>query len=215
MTISFHAIDGGTVMPDIPLIDGILALKPASFYDAISHYSLMYWCHHHARYGLPTIELVEWLQERIGNREAIEIGSGCGDLAYHLDIVATDNRVQEWKQVKEHYRILGQPLIKYGNHVNVCSANHAVLTYKPEVVIGSWITEWIDPDLPPPSHGGSIYGVKEDKIVKQCEYILIGNIAIHGKKKIMQLPHEEYNLPFVRSRAHYPELNRVWIWKLS
>jgi hypothetical protein len=44
------------------------------------------------------------------------------------------------------------------------------------------------------------------------EYILIGNRQVHGSKKIMAQPHQEFALPFLRSRANHPELDRVWIW---
>ncbi len=76
-----------------------------------------------------------------------------------------------------------------------------------------WVTEWIDPNLPPPQAGGNIWGVKEDEILTEgCEYILIGNQKIHGRKKIMAEPHKEYALPFLCSRATYPALDRVWVW---
>jgi hypothetical protein len=115
--------------------------------------------------------------------------------------------------LQAYYALMGQPTIKYGKAVERMDALDAVTHYRPEVVVGSWITEWIDPALPPPPHGGSMYGVKEDQIVAQCDYILIGNIATHGKKSIMSLPHEEHALSFVRSRAVNAKLDRVWIWR--
>ena len=71
----------------------------------------------------------------------------------------------------------------------------------------------IDPSLPPPPSGGNVWGVKEDEILATGrEYILIGNRQVHGSKKIMAQPHQEFALPFLRSRANHPELDRVWIW---
>ena len=143
----------------------------------------------------------------------IEIGSGCGDLAHYLGITATDNCMQKWREIKRHYRLVGQPTIKYPDFVQSLDAIEAIDQYKPEVVVASWVTQWIDPDQPPPPGGGNIWGVKEDEILKRkCVYIFIGNHAVHGSKKIMSILHKEYKLPFLRSRANQPELDRVWIW---
>lgn len=201
-------------LPDLLEANGRLKLLPAESYDQISHDALRVWCNQNARYGLPTTELVAWLRERINGRKAIEIGAGSGDLAHYLGIAATDNRMQEWPEIRQHYAIMRQPVIKYPSEVHTLDAVEAVEFYHPEVVIASWVTEWIDPNLPPPESGGNVWGVKEDEILKRvCTYILIGNVKIHGQKKIMALPHEEYNLSFIRSRATSPELNRVWIWQ--
>jgi hypothetical protein len=203
--MEFRELPANLELPDLLDPNGFLRLLPAGAYDQIPHDNLQLWCHQYARYGLPTIELIEWLREQIADRKAIEIGSGCGDLAYYLGITATDNRMQEWHKIKLHYQLIGQPTIKY--------PLHAIDQYEPEVVVASWVTQWIDPDQPPPPGGGNIWGVKEDEILKRkCVYIFIGNHAVHCSKKIMALPHKEYKLPFLRSRANQPKLDRVWIW---
>lgn len=200
-------------LPDLLDENGQLKLLSARQYNQIAPDALRLWCHYYGRYGLPTQELVAWLQERIAGRKAIEIGSGSGDLAFHLGIPATDNRMQEWPNISLHYTYMGQPLIVYGDFVQTLDAVAAVKHYRPEVVVASWVTEWIDPNLPPPAHGGNMYGVKEDHILATgCEYILIGNVNVHGRKKIMTLPHQELQLPFLRSRAIHAELDRIWIW---
>ena len=200
-------------MPDLLGRDGQIKLLPASVYDSFSRQGLHLWCHHHARYGLPTTELVAWLHEKIAGRRAIEIGSGAGDLAFHLGIPATDNRMQEWPEVAVWYRLMGQPVIRYADFVQGLDALSAIATHQPEVVVASWVTEWIDPNKPVTRRGGNIHGVKEDEIVASGRtYILIGNIKVHGAKKIMAQPHQEHALPFLRSRTIYPELDRVWIW---
>jgi len=204
--------------PDLPLPDlldaeGRLKLLSAQEYDRIPPDSLRLWCHRYARYGLPTTELVAWLQERITSHTAIEIGSGSGDLAYHLGIPATDNKMQKRRSIQEYYQSIGQPTIRYPKFVQNLDALDAVREYQPQTVIASWVTEWIDPNLPPPPSGGNIWGVKEDEILATgCEYILIGNQQVHGGKKIMAQPHQEFTLPFLRSRANHPELDRIWIW---
>lgn len=199
--------------------NGQLRLLSASDYDAFDRMGLRVWCHKFARYGLPTIELIEWLRNVIGERKSIEIGSGAGDLAFHLGIMATDSRLQEEAHMIAFYRECHQPVIKYPSFVQKYDALAAVDEFKPEIVIGSWITQWVDPNLPMPRGGGNMYGVKEDKIIeKGCVYVLIGNESVHGPKKIMQIPHLTFNkaaMPFLRSRATYPELDHVWIWDLG
>jgi hypothetical protein len=208
-----EVVSANTPVPNLLDQKGMLKLLSAKEYDTIPHDSLRMFCHNFARYGLPTIELTDWLKEKIADRKAIEIGSGSGDLALHLDIPATDNHMQEWKIMRDYYRTIGQPTIKYPAFVQTLDALVAVERLKPEVVVASWVTEWIDPDKPMPPQGGNMFGVKETEILASgVTYILIGNHNVHGHKAIMAQPHEEFNLPFVRSRSAYPELNRVWIW---
>jgi len=193
--------------------DGILHLHPAAFYDKIDRNSLKVWCHHNGRYGLPTVELIAYLRQGIGRRRAIEIGAGHGDLAYHLGIPATDNWCQTFPEVKMYYELTGQPVIKYPDRVEKLDAKAAITKYQPEVVIGSWVTQWCDPNDPSQIGKGNMYGIDEEGIVAAgISYIVIGNIAVHGDKRILKLPHEELSFPFLKSRASKPGLNRIWIW---
>lgn len=191
--------------------NGALKLMPSSYYASLNWNELRVWCHHYARYGLPTKELIQWLRGRIGDRPAMEIGAGSGDLCYHLGIRGIDNHQQTWPDVAAYYAATRQPTIKYAPWVQNHDALKAVTMFKPKVVIGSWITHLFDP-ANPEAHG-NMYGVDEGSLIKQVdEYIMIGNTAIHGDKPIMKLPHQELQLPFVKSRAHDPSLDRVFIW---
>jgi hypothetical protein len=194
--------------------NGQIKLLPAAAYHAYSQQSLQLFGHRHARYGYPTVELIAWLKEKIGARKAIEIGSGTGDLAFHLGIPATDNHMQQWPHVRYHYELMGHPVIQYPAFVERVDAIDAIDRYQPEVVVGSWITQWIDPNLPMPAAGGNMYGVKEDQILDRgCTYILIGNLGVHGAKNICRQPHQQLELPFLRSRATHPLLDRVFVWE--
>lgn len=194
--------------------NGILKLLPASVYDTFDRNGLRLFCHNHARYGLPTVETVAWLRDYIGTRPCIEIGSGSGDLAHHLQIRGTDNCMQRWEEVRLHYGLIGQPVINYPPWIEQVDAVHAVMNHKPEVVLASWVTEWIDPDLPPPPHGGNAFGVKENFILDYgVTYILIGNDAVHGKKQIMSRKHDRFYFPFLRSRAKHSDLNCIYVWQ--
>lgn len=208
------AIAANTPLPDLLDSEGrFLRLESSAYYDSIPNEALRLWCHQHARYGLPTRELYEWLLAEINGRFAIEVGSGSGDLAYHLGIIGTDNYQQTFPDVKALYDATEQPTIRYGQMVERLSAEEAIRKYNPQVVIASWVTQWIDPNLPYPPEGGNMYGIKEDEIIKSgITYILIGNETVHGTKKIMRLPHETFNLPFVYSRSARPDLDRIWVW---
>jgi hypothetical protein len=194
-------------------------LKPmkASELDAYNRNDVRHFCFRTGRYGLPTIELIEWLKEKIGGRSAIEIGCGYGDLGSQLEIPITDLKVQKMPEAKVYYENMRQPTIDYPDDVEEIDALAAVQKYKPKVVVASWVTQWLDPEKPPPSgRGGCMWGVKEWKLIERVEtYILIGNESVHQdteKKKIMERLHESHALPFIRSRATFPEKDRVWIW---
>ena len=144
----------------------------------------------------------------------IEIGSGAGDFCHHLGIPGTDNKCQSWSDVRTIYALMEQPVINYSPEVETMDALDAINHYQPDVVFGSWLTQWIDPNLPPPPGGGNIYGIKESEILKTgVTYVMLGNLKIHSQKKIMELPHKELELPFLRSRASSPELDRIFIWE--
>ena len=61
-------------------------LLPAAFWRAIDPQVLVVFATATARWGIVTVELVEWLRERIRRRKAIGIGAGNGDLGFHLGI---------------------------------------------------------------------------------------------------------------------------------
>lgn len=187
-----------------------LKLCPASFYDSFNQERLRLFCHFAGRYGLPTYELIAWLRDFIGDKKAIEIGAGCGDLGRYLGIKMTDNYCQEWPIVKEQYRIMRQPTLVYGKDVERLDALEAIEKYNPDIVIGCWVTQWIDPNLPPPPGGGSIYGIKEEEILKSGKtYVVIGAEGIHGQKKLLKHSHKVIDAPFARSRR---KDNKIWIW---
>ncbi len=206
-------LPGDLMLPDLLEENGFLKLLSTAEYDTIPQSNLQVWCHKNARYGLPTIELINWLRQEIGERLAIEIGSGAGDLAFHLGIRATDNRCQELPEVKALYEITKQPVIRYPHYVEKLDALDAISKYHPQVVVASWVTQWIDPNLPVPATGGSVYGVHEDQLLDTgVTYIFVGNDAVHGQKAIMERPHVTLSLPFIRSRAKEPNLDRIYIW---
>lgn len=197
--------------------NGYLKIHPAAFYDRLDRIGLRLFCHFYGRYGLPTTELIDFLKRFIGDKNAIEIGAGCGDLGRALGIPMTDSYCQELPDVKLMYMAMQQPIIKYGKDVEKLEALKAAKKYKPDIIIGQWVTHWIDPDLPMPPGGGSMYGVKEDLLLKECKtYIVIGNRNVHGHKPILTTHHHieiQNRDGHIRSRANDQSGNVIYIWE--
>lgn len=207
-------LDRTVSVPDLLDEAGHLRLMDASDYDRLPRDGVRYWCQRNARYGLPTRELIAWLKEYIAGRSAIEVGAGAGDLAHWLGIRATDSKMQADSSVSLMYRMMGQPPITYPDWVEKLEAVEAVRKYKPQVVVAQWVTHWIDPNLPPPPGGGCMFGIKEEELLAEgVTYIVVANRRIHGTKPILKLPHKELQLPFIRSRATYPEDDLIYIWE--
>lgn len=211
-----EVLDQQPIPTDWLLPNGVLRLMPAAEIDQWSRDAIRLWCAQHARYGLPTTELVQWLQERIDGRVAIEIGAGSGDLCFHLNIPGTDSKVQQANPaVALYYHISQQPVVNYPAWIEQLDAVDAVKRYKPQVVVASWVTHWVTSRVRPKHNVGSIYGVKEQAILAAgCEYIFIGNRSVHEHKPLLRKHRfQEFELPFLRSRAKFAELDRVFIFR--
>lgn len=192
------------------LENGKVKLLPYQEWLSYTWEDFRFFCHQHARYGIPTRELVELIKNIIGARSAIEIGAGAGDLGYHLGIPMTDSRIQEEGIVRAMYEKMGQPIIKYGIDVEKLESLEAVKKYKPQVVLASWVTTFSPRET---TFGSSPYGVKEKDILDLVEtYILVGNLNFCGDKPIMKLPHSIIEAPHIISRSINKEGNRVWVW---
>jgi len=172
--------------------------------------ALRVWCHDHARYNVITGELLDWLREQIGTRTALEIAAGMGDLGYRLGIPMTDSHVQaDDPSVKAVMKACGQVGTTPPPDVLKMDAQTAVKKFKPQVVIGAWVTQrWL-----PGDEEGSIVGPREEEIIKNCEtYIHIGNEIVHRNKRILKLPHQTFKFPWLVSRAKEQDKNIIQIW---
>ena len=199
------------IAPEVLGPDGRLRVLPASFWATTTPDERALFGHRHGVYSFPTTELVDYLVDVIGARSAIEVGAGHGVLAEALGIVATDN----WMQAKEPYRTeitrAGQPTVQYGPNVVDCHANQAVRRYRPEVVIGCWVTHRYDPRRH--AAGGNEIGVDEEDLLRRCgTYIVVGNEKVHQGKSIWAWPHQIEYPPFVYSRARNGSRDFIATW---
>jgi len=155
-----------------------------------------------ALYGIPTVELVEYLKPHITSN-TIEIGSGNGILAKALNIKATDNYTQEDLAVRLTYLLMLQAPVEYGENVEKIDDVAAMKKYKPDTVIGSWLSDIVNMQI-------GIKGIQEESIIKNAKYIFIGNKKTHQKKAILKYKHKTIDIQLV-SRTGL-ENNVIWIW---
>lgn len=199
------------IAPDV-VADGRMRVMPASYYADTTVQERALFGTRNAFYGFLTQELIDWLQDRIAGRTAIEIGAGHGGLAATLGIPATDSKMQENPQVAAQYEAIGQPTIQYGDNVERLDAKDAVTRYKPQVIIASWVTHQYKRSRH--EAGGNMFGVDEEYLLKRCEeYIFIGNEQVHKGKSIWTLPHDKIQPDWLYSRAVNGTPDFIATWK--
>lgn len=199
--------------PDVLDSNGELRILPASFWAGTTRDERAVFGVRYGLYCFPTVELVEWLKRAIGDRSAIEIGSGSGTLAKALGIPATDNRMQEWPEIRAIYEATRQPTVTYGANVECMDALEAVAHYKPQVVVAAWVTHKFD--MLRKADGGNVYGVREPELLRQIDtYLFIGNRRTHaGKQLWAKTPAEYIEAPWLVSRAMTDDPNFAARWE--
>lgn len=194
------------------LKENLLIVKPTSFYQNIPQDNLSLWGHHNGVYCFPTEELIDWLKNQITDK-TIEIGAGVGTIGRVLNIPVTDScYMRNNAEVVLYYKMLCQPITKYPSDIIEMDAISAIKHYKPEVVIGSWITHKYNEKEP--WREGNQYGVDELFILENVQkYIMIGNEKIHSKKPILGLHHKTFRFPWLFSRSLSVDTNVIYVWE--
>lgn len=190
--------------------DGRIKLLPAAKYHEIDYCHLMAWGGMRARYTFPTIELVEWLKDKIAGREALEIGAGNGDLGYHLGIRRIDNYSQLQPDVILWYALHGMEVTQPTPDVEEIDAIDAINKYRPKVVVGSFITQKSYGDV---KNSGNVYGPEEENILQGTDcYIHVGNENAHGDKRILRHPHQKFKFPWIVTKTIDQSKNVIYQW---
>lgn len=183
---------------------------PASVFAGVDQANIAALCVKHAFYGVVTCELVEFIREQINGRCAIEIGAGNGVLAEALNITGVDNRMQDWPWVRATYEMSQQPTVRYGANVVHMDGIEALSHYRPQVVIGNWLTHFYRPER----HwaGGNMYAPDERQILENVEtFILVGNSKTHAGHSLLDNAHDTYEPSWLYSRA-VRGTNFVKVW---
>lgn len=192
--------------------DGRLRVVPAETLAALPPIHISIWANRKGIYCLPTTELINWLQVKIVGRSAIEICAGNGAIGRALNIPRTDSYNQTKSEMMALYKLYGQTPIFPPDDVQEFEANDAVDHFKPEVVLGSYITQKYIPS-DEGKVGSSVYGVDELSLLPKVKlYIAIGNSSSHGDKRINALPHDVYKFSWLFTRTLKPEENEIRIW---
>lgn len=193
------------------LLDGELQVVEAKCYSKYTLDQINFFSHKHAFYTLPTVELIDWLSERIKGKRAIEICAGSGIIGKALGIPCSDNYMQKkFKEVVFHYNITKQPTVNYGSHVIEKDANMHVKEECPDVTIGSWVTQ----KFCPKKQCGNAYGPIEEDFFRYCKtYIHLGNKLTHDWKDIVDTrDHESLYFDWYKTRSMVPHENRIYIF---
>lgn len=183
----------------------------------IPEMELRLFCHKHGVYGIPSIELLNIIREHLVPGKSIEVGGGNGVFGRELGIPSTDSMIQNTPEMRAYYSLVQQPVVEYGEDVINLEASEAIDKYQPEVVFGSWVTQYVSPlAASAPPGGGSTYGLRESEFLPKIKkYIIYGNDAVHGQKEIFNDKRFKveriYDHSNFYSRASKPELNCLYI----
>lgn len=218
-----HGADIRTIVNpgDVSYLDDLLLddrklLKaiPAKDLAPIPHDHLLTWATDHGVYQFVTTELIDFLQNEISGCSSLEICAGHGTIARTLNIVGTDSYHHCRPETKLYYQLVGQQITEPPPEIMKFDANAAVDFFKPEVVIGAFVSQHItDEEYFSGKVNGAVTGTKEINFVSKVKkYINIGNANTHRGKKIYALPHKELYFDWLYSKAFDQKLNRVWVW---
>lgn len=188
---------------------GLIKVLPANQYDELLKEENKYWFYHHAIYGIPTQETIDFLKKATEGLKTIEIGAGNNVFGRALCVPQTDSYIQLDPSVKARVELMGQKITTPHSAVEKYEATEAIRKYRPECVIGSWITQKGDQTI----KDSSPYGVKEEWMLRKIRrYILIGNRKVHSGKIIWKYPHEIIEEPWILSRSKFPQHNFIAVW---
>jgi hypothetical protein len=91
-------------------------------------------------------------------------------------------------------------------------ANAAVRRFRPDVVIGCWVTHRYDPGRH--TAGGNEAGIDEEDVLEHCSaYVVVGNQRVHEGKKIWKRKHTIEYPEWVYSRAMNGSPDFVAVWR--
>lgn len=188
--------------------------------NIIKNYPLESWIiflGHNGVYQLPTEGLISFLGHLIKGKKAIEICCGMGLVANALGIPATDRMLSQGTgnenadiMLKKDEQIYARYPYQFLDNVENLTSYQAVIKYRPDIVIGCWVT--------PKAKGrklGSAYGTDEEKLLQQVKtYIHCGSSVnpIHSHKEIRKYRHWTIEADWLLDRASLRGQSQLKIW---
>lgn len=208
--------DFDTSYLDKLLLDEKKQLIPidSSILKYIPHLHLQIFCHKNGIYHIITTELIEFLKNEIGSRRTIEINAGNGCISRTLGITGIDNRMHTRnKRLKERLLLVNGSAPNIPKEIKNFEALNAVRLFRPEIVVGAFVTQKSQAHHSAMGIQGSFWGVDETAMLKMVKkYIHFGNKETHRGKFIFSLAHQELSFHWLYNRSRDQSLNRVWIW---
>lgn len=190
-----------------------MKVLPVSEWNKFSWDEIRKLLHETATYVVPTEELLDLLDELIGDDKCIEICAGNGFIGSNLDIIMTDSYVQKTnKTYQEFYKRIGHKIPNYPKSVIKLEASDAVRRMKPTVVLGCYAThKWRDDTMSGNWWGVDFFDIWKQPYVKKL--ILVGNLVIHKDNPMLDFPHMEIKLDGLITNSSKPDANRVLVWE--
>lgn len=187
-----------------------MLVRPAADWQSFSWSEQRMLLHETATFVAPTEELVDWLDQTIGEESAIEICCGNGWIGRELGIPITDSKVHDRKDVALLYAMFGNPRIKYPRDVRPFEAQQAVKHFHPHTVIACYPAfKW-----EPSKQIGSDYGVDFIKLLRSIKrLIIVGNDHIHGDFALMDIPHQTIHIPGLITRNQDRAADNIYVWE--
>lgn len=193
---------------------GRMRVLEAGMLRALPHHALQYWASERGRYQFPTLELVQWLRERVAGRPSIEIGAGYGDIGRNVGLTLTDSHFQTSEEMRRLYGVMHTKPITPPSDVMKREGLAAAMRYRPAVCLACWVTQRYQPGDEETQTGSCVGGVDFEALLPYVgELVFVGNAETHRSMRLRSLPHEEFDFPWIVSRAHDQSLNRIWVWK--
>ena len=206
-----RTVDTGAVRQAVLDNEGRIKELPAAQWLRFPWEEVRMFMHEYPVYVLPTMELLDALEDLTKGLRTIEIGAGSGSIGRHLGIKMTDSYLQQDnEQVKVFYQLTGQPVIHYPSDVIKADALTAYRRFKPECILGCYVTHrWREG-----MQTGNMYGVDFERLLPLVErLILVGNKHAHGENPIMVLHHKEIDLRgTLITRSEDRASDRIFVW---
>ena len=147
----------------------------------------------------PTLELIDILDDEIGDMSCIEICAGLGAIGRELGITTTDSHLHSTEEFKNTFgKMRGIAIdMKYPSDVEKLEASEAVDKYKPECVLGCYaVPKWTEKKATEyflkyrKELKGSVVGVDYDYILpKVKKLILVGHDGLYSQHTFFNRKH--------------------------
>lgn len=167
----------------------------------------------------PTEELLNILDDEIGDLSCIEICAGLGLIGNELGITTTDSHLHNTdgfcKLFGESKRMI------YPSHVEMLEASEAVDKYKPECVLGCYaVPKWTEEYATSyylrtgKELQGSVFGVDYDYILpKLKKLLLVGHTKLYGSYPFFKRKHRAIISNNIVTRHSVDGLSSLYVFE--